>query len=360
MSVEPRLTVLMPVHNGAGYIQLALDSVLKQTYRDFELLVIDDGSTDDTPAILAEYAARDSRLRVQRNQSNLGLVRSLNRGLNEAKSVYIARMDADDICMPERFAIQVAYLDSHPEVGLLGSKYAHIDEDGDFIYHGTPMPPAPEPGTSGYMTWKLLWMTSVQHPSAMLRRDLVQQHDLYYNADYFTAEDYELWTRFRRHSLVERLPDMLLHYRVHSGGISIQKRARQMETHFSITRRELESLLSESLDLATGWLLFKVMVPGVDVEDVHPGGDAGDAAALLLKIEAQFVAVQTLTETERDFLRRNVMTGLHKLLALARSDQGARNRIRLLILRRSPLAFARLTRDSLLYRLYALDIGHCR
>ncbi len=351
-----RVTVLMPVYNGELYLRLALDSVLSQTFADFELLVIDDGSTDSTPAILSEYAARDARLRVIRKTPNAGLVAALNQGLDLATGEYIARMDADDICFPERLAKQVAYLDEHPQVGLLGLKYIHIDQAGENVYQGEPMPPAPEPGTAGYITWKLLWMTSIQHPGALLRRAVVTQHHLRYDAAYFTAEDYDLWTRFRRHGLVERLPDALLYYRVHSGGISLLKREQQLRTHFAIVRRELHRLTGQLPAENDGWLLFRAMVPGVDLPDLYPRGDAGRAADLLLTIRAKFYGQygSMLLPDERAQLDLNVLQGLRRLLVDARGDRRAQRTVRLHILRESPGEFLKLTGSFITHRLRRL------
>jgi len=122
--IGPAVTVLMGVYNGELFVRDAIDSILAQSYRDFELLVVDDGSTDTTPAILASYD--DSRLRVLRNEENIGLTRSLNRGLRAARGGLIARQDADDLSLPNRLARQVTFLESHPDVVLLGTQFVSL------------------------------------------------------------------------------------------------------------------------------------------------------------------------------------------------------------------------------------------
>src|SRR3954468_16236127 len=130
--VPPLVSVVLPVRDGAAFVADAVNSILVQTLRDFELLVIDDGSPDATPAILAQLAASDARLRVV-TQSGLGLVAALNRGLSEARSRYVARMDADDLAAPERLASQCARLEMHPDVAALGSACRVIDRNGKLL-----------------------------------------------------------------------------------------------------------------------------------------------------------------------------------------------------------------------------------
>ena len=126
----PQVSVIMPVYNGGRYLREAVDSILNQTFREFEFIIIDDGSTDDTWSVLTDYAAHDSQVRLIQNEANIGLTRSLNKGLAVSRAALIARQDADDISMPERLARQIAFLEMHPEVGLLGTQGDFIDADG--------------------------------------------------------------------------------------------------------------------------------------------------------------------------------------------------------------------------------------
>jgi glycosyltransferase involved in cell wall biosynthesis len=128
---DPRITVLMPVHNGEPYLDASVRSILGQTYGDFEFLVIDDGSTDGSARILRAY--QDPRFRIVENGRNLGVVETLNRGLSLSRGEYVARMDCDDESLPERLERQVSFLDSHPEVGVLGTSGDLIDGDGRFL-----------------------------------------------------------------------------------------------------------------------------------------------------------------------------------------------------------------------------------
>lgn len=215
-----RVSVLMPVRNGAQWLPAAIDSVFAQTLPDFELLVIDDGSTDRTPEIVAGYAARDARVRPIR-QDALGLVAALNRGIAEARADLIARLDADDIALPERLARQVAEMDTNPRLNLLGSWAEIIDGEGRVI--GRLAPP-PEPGR---LRDTLARTNPFIHSSVMLRATAVRSFGGY-RAAFEAAEDYDLWLRLSEHGDIAIMPEILVRYREHGGNVTVRKAARQM------------------------------------------------------------------------------------------------------------------------------------
>jgi len=130
--VEPKVTVLMPVYNGERYLNEAVDSILGQTFTDFEFLIIDDASTDKTPEILRSYD--DPRIRVVTNEENLGLSKSLNKGLALARGEFIARMDADDVSYPYRLQVQHEFMTQHPGAGVIGSWAEYIDRKGEIVH----------------------------------------------------------------------------------------------------------------------------------------------------------------------------------------------------------------------------------
>src|SRR5215831_3902695 len=157
----------MASYNSERYIREAINSILCQTFRDFELIVIDDGSSDESPAILESLIARDPRLVVHR-QRNSGLIASLNRACDIARGVYIARMDADDVSLSRRFARQVAYLDRHPDIGVVGTWMQDIDD------RGHPGPVWPLPTSPATIPWFLMFGDCMAHPSVVMRRELIQ------------------------------------------------------------------------------------------------------------------------------------------------------------------------------------------
>ncbi len=179
--MTPRVSVVMPVRDGERFLREALDSTLAQTLDDLELIVVDDGSTDATPAILAEAAQRDSRVRVQRQEPG-GLTVALNAGCALARAPLIARMDADDVMLPDRLERQVAYLDAHPDVALLGGGIVLVDETGREIDR--------EPGRPQL---DFLVRNELTHATVMMRADAFRALGGY-RLD--QSEDYDLWLRF--------------------------------------------------------------------------------------------------------------------------------------------------------------------
>ncbi len=212
--MSPRVTVLLAVHNGEPYLGGAIESVFAQTSKDFELLVVDDASTDGTAALLA--ALRDKRVRILRNETNLGQVPSLNRGLREARGEYVARLDADDWCRPTRLARQVAALDAEPRVGLVGSWLDVVDD------HDRPVAALRERIDDlvrfAYQT--LIMRVYVTHPAAMYRRQAVLDVDGY-DESTGPSEDKDLWRRLLLAGWDARIvPEPLLVYRLHEQQLS--------------------------------------------------------------------------------------------------------------------------------------------
>jgi len=207
---EPLVTVLMAVHNGAAYVEAAVESILAQQFTDFEFLIVDDGSTDDTPQRLARF--RDARLRTVRNDANLGLARSLNRGLALARGALIARQDADDISHPARLAEQVAFLDRQADVAVLGTQVRYIDA------RGRPVTVAPWPKSTSSLAirWQLLFDGPFVHASVMFRKAIVWVELGGYDESFVTSQDFELWSRVgaRGHAM-RNLPAALVDFRVH-------------------------------------------------------------------------------------------------------------------------------------------------
>lgn len=342
----PEVTVLMPVYNGEKHLAKAVESILNQTYRDFEFLIIDDCSTDSTPDILDRYD--DSRIVRLRNDPNVGITRTLNRGLEMARADFIARMDSDDISYPDRLEHQVAHMKAHPETGLLGTRYVIVDEVGNSIY-GEPSPP--ESGSESYVAWTLLWMTTIQHPTAMIRRSLLEKHGLRYDADYETAEDYELWTQIRRYSKVERLWETGLDYRVSEQGISQTRREKQIDTHHRIMHRELCRFTDEDLTTSITRYLLEMFVPGIPQSETNV--DVIAATNTLLRIRDRFAQTHTLSGSERQQIDHHILRYLHKALHRShRESQPARTLwyLRRTILRESPYEFLRLSRAFLASR----------
>jgi glycosyltransferase involved in cell wall biosynthesis len=200
------VSVLLPVHNGARYLESATRSILNQTHREFELIVVDDGSTDGSGEMVT--ALRDSRARVIRNERNLGLPASLNRGLREARAEIVARQDADDLSHPQRLEAQVRFLEENPGVGLVGTQAWLIDEDGHCqgsIEHARE---------HESLVWELLFDNAFIHSSVAFRRDVIARHGGYDENSAYN-EDYDLWVKVALTARLRNLPERLVAWRSH-------------------------------------------------------------------------------------------------------------------------------------------------
>lgn len=203
----------MPVYNAEQYLEEAIESVLQQTYRDFEFIIINDGSTDKSSEIIERFATLDSRLIVI-EQENKGLANTLNIGLNISKGKYIARMDADDICMPNRFEEQIKYLNIHPEVKLLGTAVELIDDEGSSVCVDVPYT-----GSKFLKSFMLKVGNPFKHPTIMACTETVKTCGGFNESIGKYFEDYFLWSKIARHHEIYILPKVLLKYRITPGSI---------------------------------------------------------------------------------------------------------------------------------------------
>jgi glycosyltransferase involved in cell wall biosynthesis len=240
----------MSVHNGARYLAEAVDSILSQGFADFEFLVIDDGSTDASAVILRGYS--DPRLRVIHNPRNLGLTRSLNRGLGEARGRYVARQDADDSSHPDRLARQVTFLDANPNVALLGTGVRIINGRG----RRRGLDVEVRPSTYHGIQWRLLFGNPFAHTSTMFRRDVVWGEFGGYDESCVFSQDFDLWSRVLTRYQGVNLPEPLVNYRSH--GMSIVGRhdqgvrASHVAVNIEVLRRNILRILRRD-DLAERW-----------------------------------------------------------------------------------------------------------
>ena len=228
---DPRVTVLLPVFNGEPYLQDAIASVLAQTYRDFELLIVDDGSTDRSPEIAARFAAADGRVRICRREHR-GLVDALNFGIEAARGEYIARADADDVNLPHRLKTQVELLDATPDVTACGTWVTILD--GGAVWH-LPTDPAA-------LHAALLFAIPMFHPTVMVRRRWLVQSGLRYDPAFAHAEDYDLWERGAANARYANVPRALVRYRHHPQQVSRQHADAQLEASRRVRGRMLNSL----------------------------------------------------------------------------------------------------------------------
>ena len=230
----------MAAYEAERFLGECVESVLNQSYEDFEFVVVDDPSSDATASVLDEYEALDSRVVRIRNREPKGLVGSLNEGLRHCRGDYVVRMDADDVAHPERLARQVEFLDSHPDVGIVGSYYQLLDEDG----RKGEVITMPESDLA--IRWKSLFDCPFGHPAVAFRRRLVTDHDLRYSEHFPVTEDYDLWTRMLRHTRGANLATPLLFHRRDAGSNRSQEYAReQLRDHDKIAFRTIRDQCPE-------------------------------------------------------------------------------------------------------------------
>ncbi len=300
----PQVSVLMPVYNGEAFLGQAIESILQQTFDDFEFIVINDGSTDRSAEVVQLYD--DPRIRYFENECNIGLTRSLNRGLSLVRSPYLARMDADDTSLPQRLAKQVHFLDMHHEIGVVGSAVQIIDEHGNISRKWEP------PETHEVLRWCLCLFTPIAHPTVMMRQEVVKQVGDYCT-EMLTAQDHDLWRRLSLVTRLANLPDVLLHLRQHRSNIT---KVRSVE-HRQNRVRAFHTMMSEFLGED---------VP-VDVVRCVCGQNCGSArkvhqaASLVYELYQVGMNNSALSLAEKRFIRNYVS---ERLLGLAyrRKDDG--------------------------------------
>jgi len=238
---QPKITVLLTVFNGEQYLSEAIDSILCQTFNDFEFIIINDGSSDKSAEIAERYAQKDSRI-ILIHQKNEGLTKSLNKGLSLAKGEYIARMDADDISEPERLQVQAQFLDQNQDVGVVGIDGLVIDEEGHEVGK------VGHPVLHNEITALLLLDNRFTHSSVMFRAKLSHLYGVY-DETLIMAQDYDLWLRFFMYTKMANIPRPLHKWRANiTSGISINKRDEQIVFRDKVRQNFLEKHFSKSGD----------------------------------------------------------------------------------------------------------------
>jgi glycosyltransferase involved in cell wall biosynthesis len=299
----------MPVYNAEKHLTEALESIIQQTFTDFELIVIDDGSADRSATIIESCAKKDRRLIVER-QKNCGLIISLNRGCSLARGKFIARMDADDVSLPERFERQVDYLERHPHIGLLGTWIQDIGPNGE------AGPVWPLPTTPALIPWFLMFGNCIAHPSVMGRRELIQA--LGYRTDATHVEDYDLWIRLSSVSGLANLTEVLVKYRVLNQSVSSRNLAVQKDQAAKLQRAVMAQLLNAddtAVQVMTKDLLLKLYsaycrkhsLSGGDESEIvldvirrlYLSGEVSKVWATMLQLSPKLLSLQTLRKVLR-------------------------------------------------------------
>jgi glycosyltransferase involved in cell wall biosynthesis len=276
----PLVSVLLPCFNAERFLGRALSSLLRQDYPHFEVIAIDDGSTDGTRRILDQFVETDGRLRVIENEENLGLIRTLNRGLREARGELVARMDADDMSLPARFQRQVDFLEGNPAIAVVGAGVEHIDR-WDRPLRRTP----PRALGSAGVKFLAIMGTPLAHPTMMARTEILQRFGYRFEADCVHVEDYDLFIRLARSGVqMANLETPLVQKRENLEGVSHSFEPQQIDRFLHLSRR----FVQDELELAVEPMVHRVVVNRLD-SAVRPT-DLREGVLMIERIRDTFLA----------------------------------------------------------------------
>ncbi|WP_153795714.1 glycosyltransferase family 2 protein [Foetidibacter luteolus] len=242
--VKPLVTVLMPVYNAALFLREAMDSMLAQTLTNFEFLIINDGSKDDTVAIVESY--NDPRINLVHNEENMGISATLNKGIKMAASDLIARMDADDISYPERLQKQYDFMAANPDCAMVSCYARVVSNNGEFIRE--------EIHRDRFLYYTLTFECNVYHPAVMYRRQPVIDVNMY---DIPYAEDYDLFWKLSSRFRIRQIEESLLDYRISNESTHlVHKKKEYDEAIFAVIRRNINHYLDKQIDIPEDYICF--------------------------------------------------------------------------------------------------------
>ena len=290
-SHSPKISVLLAVYNGERYVKDATSSVLLQTFGDFELIIIDDGSSDGTPKILNSFT--DPRIVIVSNEKNEGLIKSLNKGIKMARGEYLARMDADDISHPQRFEKQINYMEANRGIGVLGTAVNHVDEKNKII--STLI----QPQAHESILWKMFFECAIIHPTVIARKEVIEMAGGY-DVRFPHIEDTELWMRVADKTRFSNIPDVLHSHRLHKKSIGSTKSSVQYESGLLLRKRFIASTIGVN------------MPPNVNKwfsenETILSGDDIAAGMGILLDIYEYILDLGFENEESRLFVRNDFL-----------------------------------------------------
>jgi glycosyltransferase involved in cell wall biosynthesis len=301
--VTPQVSVVIPVHDEERYVEQGIRSIMGQSFRDLEIVVVDDGSTDRSLEIVRRLELEDGRIRIEGSPGR-GIVAALNHGLEAARGAYIARMDADDISLPHRLARQLEVLESRPDLGVVGSHVRYVDADG------SPIGMWPVPVGVDLVRWTLRFETPIAHPAAVIRRSALGTERYTTAAPH--AEDYELWARLESRTDIDNVGEILLERRVHGASISDRHVQLQEESRDAVASSLVAAALGRRPDARAVAALRRAQTGEAPVS----ARDAARAASLVL----------ALLRAERRGLNGAILRdALRRLRVVARATRRARS-----------------------------------
>lgn len=246
-----KVSILLPVYNAANTIQETLDSIFIQTYTDYEVIIINDGSIDNSEEIILKN--NDSRIRYYSNPGNKGLIYTLNRGIDLCKGEYIVRIDADDLMLPTRIEKQVDYMDTHPQTVALGSAVWNFDGIHKDKLYTPPLDPKE-------MQSRILLGSPLPHPAAIIRKSILDTYNIRFNANYIHAEDYKFWRDLLQYGELANLKEPLIKYRLSPTQISSKHKKTQLAISAQLRREMITELLQkDGLNYPSSYSFSKIL-----------------------------------------------------------------------------------------------------
>ncbi len=300
----PIISVILPVYNGEDHLAACIKSVLHQTFKAFEFIIVDDASTDNTSQILQEFALKDSRIRVFTHKVNQKQTAAANTAIKNANGKYLARMDADDIALPTRFEKQVKCMEENPNIGLLGSWVDIIDENENILKVWYTH------STNGYLCWNLLFGTSFAHSSVMMRSNIVKRAGYYQSPE---AEDFDLWSRISRIAGIANVPEVLQQKRVWAGQLALKVPTETRDCVLQIMQKNINYLLRDtSLDLEMIRNIRKVSDKGPKINDSRL---ILDVKNIFIQLYAKYLSKFDITKEEKKKVTRDIFKKLSTLVS---------------------------------------------
>jgi len=304
MSSSPKISVVMPVYNAGPYLRDAMSSILDQTFRDFEFIIINDGSTDGGAFILNEYERKDIRIKVL-HQDNQGMIAALNRGCRLARGQYIARMDADDISDTRRFERQLEYIEQHAEIGILGTGTCNIDKNGRMRTQGR------WPTNPKMLKWTHFFGVCVAHPTVLMRREILERVN-FYRPDATHGEDVDLWLRASKITEFGNVPEILFKYRIWNDSTSQADSKQRRPMHTELLSSFIKEFLAvePNMEAVEGLRQTRLGIPPRNLHQILL------TASLIRKLYRKFTKANSLTVSERreiasDAAKRLAFLSLH-------------------------------------------------
>jgi len=342
---NPTVSVIIPTYNRAHLVGRAIRSVLNQTCQDFELIVVDDGSTDNTWQILQSYAASEPRIVLVRNETNVGVATSLNKGLGLAQGEYIAPMDADDVSLSGRLAAQMSFLDEYPEVGVVGCAVQIINARGSLMRVVRP------PTMHGLILWALCFSTPLAHPTVVFRRAVVE-HVGGYDDALLANQDRDLWQRLSSVTRFANLPDVYFLYGWHPHTVSHRHADVQVRNSAKAGQRMMARILAYEVPFE---ICYNFRLGRFETVD-----DALQAARVIHSLYDAFMAKESLSILDKRAIRQDAA---RRLISLAwRWMYKARMRREFLALacRLNPLLVAKLIVVTAVHRAWRVIACPCQ